>query len=204
MGFWWGESQPNHLWNQNSPWYFKRHFASQIPKQNQFRFDIFPRHSMGFWWAESQPNHLWNPNSPWYFKRHFASQIPIKVRLDLTFSLEIPWDFGEQKAKQIISETQIPLSISKDKLKEICNFQYFFISPTHFILQCKTQNANQKCKPNKKFKVFSSVTILKIFFSFASGLHFASDLQFSIFFYFSNPLYFAVQNAKRKPKVQTK
>merc|ERR1711860_400550 len=84
-------------------------------------------------------------------------------------------------------------------------FLEFF--PTHFILQCKMQNANQKCKPNRKFKVFSSDTILKIFFSFAFVLrfafvlHFASVLQFSIFFYFSNPLYFAVQNAKRKPKV---
>ena len=38
---------------------------------------------------------------------------PIKISSNLTFSLEIPWDFGEQRAKQIISGTQIPLGISK-------------------------------------------------------------------------------------------
>ena len=38
---------------------------------------------------------------------------PIKISSNLTFSLDIPWDFGEQKANQIISGTQIPLGISK-------------------------------------------------------------------------------------------
>ena len=44
---------------------------------------------------------------------------PIKISSNLTFSLDIPWEFGEQKAKQIISGTQIPLGISKGILQAI-------------------------------------------------------------------------------------
>ena len=38
---------------------------------------------------------------------------PIKFSLNLIFSLEIQWDFDEQKANEIFSGTHIPRYISK-------------------------------------------------------------------------------------------
>ena len=86
--------------------------ANEIPIKISSN-DIFPRNSMGFWWAETRANHLWNPDSPWYFKRHFTSQIPDQNQFRFDIFPRNSIGFGEQKTKQIISGTQIPLGISK-------------------------------------------------------------------------------------------
>ena len=62
---------------------------------------------------------LFQPNFPLLFQMAFLKPIPNTISSNFIFALEIPWDFGEQKANEIFSGTQIPLGISKGILQAI-------------------------------------------------------------------------------------
>ena len=97
------------------------------------------------------------------------NRMPIKISSDLTFPLEIPWEFGEQKAKQIISGTQIPLGISKGISQAKSPIK--ISSDLTFSLDIPWEFGEQKAKQiisKPKFPLVFQKANLKFFFSFAS------------------------------------
>ena len=141
-GFWWAESQWNLLWNPNSPWYFKRHFASHSP--------IKIRSNLTF------PQEI-----QWDFDGQKANEICPGIHFSLSISKGICICFGifdiiyffklylfcsakVQNAKQ-----------SAKQCKDISNrWIILFLFQIHFVLQCKSAKRKKKCKKDfKKSKI---------------------------------------------------